>query len=596
MKPGGRHKVVEKVSTEELKTQLKNIFKSLKPFYFLLILTIIFAIFGAIFTIIGPSQLTKITDAIVEGFIYGIDISYVTKISAFLLTLYILSFVFSYVKDIIMSYVTQKYTKSLRKDITEKINKLPLKYFDKNETGDILSRVANDTDTISQTLNQSIGSLTSAVVLLIGVLIMMFKTSIPMTLTTIFSTIIGFILMIVIILYSQKYFIKGQEKLGELNGHIEEVYSSLTIVKAYNGQNIVKNKFNKLNESLNEATFKSQFFSGLMMPVVGFIGNFSYVSVCIVGSYLVMNETITFGVIVAYMVYVRLFASPLSSIAQAFSSLQATAAASRRVYNFLEEEEEKRGVIKKYLLSDKVKGEIEFKNVSFGYTKNKLIIKNFSSKFKPGSKIAIVGPTGSGKTTLVNLLMRFYDIKKGDILIDGININDLSRENVHDLFTMVLQDTWVFDGTIEENIIFNNQNATLEDVIRVTKEVGLYHLIQTMPEGFNTKLGDSELLSTGEKQLLTIARAMLDESPFLILDEATSNVDVRTEKKVQLATDKLMKNKTTFVIAHRLSTIKNADVILLLKDGNIIEQGTHDELLKVKGFYFELYNSQFEKI
>ncbi len=590
----------QKISTEklngiELKEQIKKLIINLKPYSLLIIIAFILSIAGSIFTIIGPNQLSKLTDAIVNGMLVGINLGYVRKITIILVLLYLFSFIFSYLQDVIMAYVTQKFTKKIRNNISLKINKLPLKYFDNNQTGDILSRVSNDVDVISQSLSQSIGGLTSALTTLIGVVIMMLITNLWMTLTAISASLIGFLIMFIILSKSQKYFIRQQAELGKLNGHIEEIYSSHNVVKTYNGAENAKNKFNSYNETLFENAFKSQFLSGLMVPIMNFIGNFSYVAVCLVGAYLVMNNQITFGVIVAYMVYVRLFSSPLATIAQAANSLQLTFAASKRVFEFLDEEEITNEEHKtQKILPQNVKGNIKFENVKFGYNPEKLVIKGFSTNIKSGSKIAIVGPTGAGKTTLVNLIMRFYEIDSGKIIIDDIDIKELTRENIHDLFCMVLQDTWVFDGSIKENIIFNKENITDEEIKNVCKAVEIDHLIKSLPNGYNTILGDNETLSAGEKQLLTIARGMLESAPFLILDEATSNVDVRTEKIVQRAMDKLMVGKTSFIIAHRLSTIKNADLILVIKDGNIIEQGNHNELMKNQNYYFELYNSQFE--
>ena len=494
-----------------------------------------------------------------------------------------------------MAIVTNKCAKNLRKDISEKINRLPLKYFDKNSYGDVLSRVTNDVDTIAQSLNQSLGNLVSAITLFFGALIMMFVTDFTMAITAILSSLIGFAFMMVILKRSQKYFNEQQKQLGNLNGHIEEIYGGHNIVKVYNAMDEATDEFDKINERLYQSNRKSQFLSGLMPPFMSFIGNFGYVAVCVVGALLVMNDKITFGVIVAFMIYIRLFTNPLTQIAQGMTSLQSTGAASERVFNFLEEKEMDQEENKKVLERDEVKGNIEFKNIEFGYDSDKTIIKNFSAKAKSGEKIAIVGPTGAGKTTIVNLLMKFYEINKGDIIIDGISIHDLTRENIHDLFTMVLQDTWVFNGTILENIKYNNESISDDDVKRVCKVVGLDHYIKSLPQGYNTILKEVESLSSGQKQLLTIARAMLDDKPFLILDEATSSVDTRTEELVQVAMDKLSENKTSFIIAHRLSTIKNADLILVMKEGNIIEQGNHKSLLKKNGFYADLYNSQFQK-
>ena len=493
-----------------------------------------------------------------------------------------------------MTDVSNKFAQKLRSNISVKINKLPLRYFDNNLSGDILSRVTNDVDTIAQSMNQSLSSLVSAITLFIGSIIMMFYTNYIMAITAIVSSLFGFIFMAKILSKSQKYFTARQVELGKLNGHIEEVYSGLNVVKAYNGKKESDEKFDKLNKSVYECNRKSQFLSGLMMPMMGFIGNFGYVAVCIVGALLVSKDMITFGVIVAFIMYVRLFTNPLSQIAQGLTSLQSTAAASERVFEFLDEQEMVEENPKFALKKEEVKGHIEFKNVKFGYNKDKTIIKDFTANIKPSSKIAIVGPTGAGKTTIVNLLMKFYEINSGDIKIDGVSIKDLSRENIHSLFTMVLQDTWLFNGTVFENIAYNNENVTKEDVIKACKEVGVHHFIKTLPNGYDSRITDSESVSSGQRQLLTIARGMIEDAPLLILDEATSNVDTRTEELVQKAMDKLSEGKTSFIIAHRLSTIKNADLILVMKDGNIIEQGSHNELMKKKGFYADLYNSQFE--
>ncbi|MBR1413633.1 MAG: ABC transporter ATP-binding protein [Bacilli bacterium] len=510
--------------------------------------------------------------------------------------IYLISALFNFIESICMTLVSNNFAKELRSDISDKINKLPLKFFDKHQTGDILSRVTNDVDTIAQTLNTSLGTLVSAIALFIGSIIMMFYTNWIMALTAIFASVFGFIFMALVLGRSQKYFNARQIELGKLNSHIEEIYSGITIVKAYNGEKEANKKFDKLNKSVYECNRKSQFLSGLMMPMMQFIGNFGYVAVCIVGALLVSNDKITFGVIVAFILYVRLFTSPLSQIAQAATSLQSAAAASERVFEFIDEEEMiDESSLSKKLDKNKVKGNIEFKNVVFTYDGNdKPTIKNFSAKVKNGEKIAIVGPTGAGKTTMVNLLMKFYNINDGDILIDGVSINDLSRENIHELFTMVLQDTWLFEGTIKENIIYNRENVSDEKLKEVCKTVGIDHFIKTLPKGFDSIISDNDSVSSGQRQLLTIARGMIEDAPFLILDEATSNVDTRTEELVQKAMDKLTEGRTSFIIAHRLSTIKNADLILVMKDGNIIEQGNHNELMKQKGFYADLYNSQFE--
>ena len=524
------------------------------------------------------------------------NIDKIKNIAILLICIYLISAIFEYFEAILMTDVSNNFARKLRGNISSKINKLPLKYFDKHAIGDILSRVTNDVDTIAQSMNQSLSTLVSAITLFVGTTIMMFVTNSVMAITAIFASLFGFVFMALVLAKSQKYFVAKQNELGALNGHIEEVYSGLNVVKTYNGEKISNEKFDELNDKLYKANWKSGFLSGLMMPMMSFIGNFGYVAVCVVGALLALNGHISFGVIVAFIVYVRLFVSPLSQIAQAMTSLQSTAAASERVFEFLDEKEmADESNIKTTLDKEKVKGNIEFKNVEFKYEGNdKPTIKNFSAKAKAGEKVAIVGPTGAGKTTMVNLLMKFYDINKGEILIDGVSTKDLTRSNIHDLFTMVLQDTWVFNGSIKDNIIYNTSDVSMEMVESVCKTVGLDHFIKTLPNGYDTILSDNDSVSAGQRQLLTIARGMIQNAPFLILDEATSNVDTRTEELVQKAMDKLTEGKTSFIIAHRLSTIKNADLILVMNEGNIIEQGTHDELMKQNGFYAELYNSQFK--
>lgn len=524
------------------------------------------------------------------------NIDKIKNIAILLICIYLISAIFEYFEAILMTDVSNNFARKLRGNISSKINKLPLKYFDKHVIGDILSRVTNDVDTIAQSMNQSLSTLVSAITLFVGTIIMMFVTNSVMAITAILASLFGFVFMSLVLSKSQKYFVAKQNELGALNGHIEEVYSGLNVVKTYNGEKISNEKFDELNDKLYKANWKSGFLSGLMMPMMSFIGNFGYVAVCVVGALLALNGHISFGVIVAFIVYVRLFVSPLSQIAQAMTSLQSTAAASERVFEFLDEEEmADESNIKTTLDKEKVKGNIEFKNVEFKYDGNdKPTIKNFSAKAKAGEKVAIVGPTGAGKTTMVNLLMKFYDINKGEILIDGVSTKDLTRSNIHDLFTMVLQDTWVFNGSIKDNIIYNTSDVSMEMVESVCKTVGLDHFIKTLPNGYNTILNDNDSVSAGQRQLLTIARGMIQNAPFLILDEATSNVDTRTEELVQKAMDKLTEGKTSFIIAHRLSTIKNADLILVMNEGNIIEQGNHEELMKQNGFYAELYNSQFK--
>ena len=525
------------------------------------------------------------------------DFTAIKNIALFLAIIYIASAIFSFFGHYIMATVSNNFAKDLRSKIITKINKLPLRYFDRNSTGDILSRITNDVDTVAQTMSQSIGSLVGAITLLIGSVIMMFVTNWIMAICAIVSSLLGFSIMAIILKKSQKYFIQRQVELGNMNGHIEEIYSGHNVVKVYNGKKQADEKFDTLNEKVFDAIRKSQFLSGLMQPIMAFIGNFSYVVVCVVGALLAMNGYITFGVIVAFIVYVRLFTNPLSQIAQAMTSLQSAAAASERIFEFIEAEEmSDESALTKHLDRDKVKGNITFEHVKFGYDSDRIIIKDFSAKVKPGEKIAIVGPTGAGKTTMVNLLMKFYEINSGDIKIDGVSINELTRENVHDLFTMVLQDTWVFNGTVRENIVYNRENVSDYELKQVCKVVGVDHFIKSLPNSYDTIIEDNDSISSGQKQLMTIARGMLDNAPFLILDEATSNVDTRTEELVQKAMDKLMEGRTSFIIAHRLSTIKNADLILVMNEGNIIEQGSHDELMKQNGFYASLYNSQFEKV
>ena len=559
-----------------------------------IIAAIVLAIAGSILNIVGPGKLSDITDLITEGLFTGIDIDAVLSIVLLLVVLYALGFLFSIFQGIIMATVTQRVSKTLRTDISGKINRLPLRYFDGTSTGNILSRVTNDVDTIGQTLNQSLGTLVTSLASFLGALVMMVYTNWIMALSAVAATIIGFVLMMLIISRSQKYFTQQQNELGILNGHIEETYAGHNVVKAYNGEKKAKKTFQKMNETLYTCAWKSQFMSGLMQPLMAFIGNFGYVVVCIVGALLALNGSISFGVIVAFMLYIRMFTQPLTQLAMAATNLQSTAAASERVFEFLAQPEMEDESDKKVLLAD-AKGDVEFRNVRFGYNPDKIIIQNFSAKAKAGQKIAIVGPTGAGKTTMVNLLMRFYDVQGGEILIDGTPIQSLPRENVRSLFCMVLQDTWLFEGTIWENIVYAKQGVTDDEVIRASKAVGLHHFIKTLPNGYDTMLGDNASLSAGQRQLVTIARAMIQNAPMLILDEATSSVDTRTEVLIQNAMDQLMAGRTSFVIAHRLSTIRNADLILVMKDGDIIESGNHEDLMKQNGFYAELYNSQFEQ-
>ena len=590
----GRNRVNEK--PKDLKLAVKKLIKYLNKFMPLIIIALVLAILSSVFSIIGPNKLSDLTDEIAKGIMTGIDFEAITSIAVFLLTIYLISALFNYIQGFIMATVANNFAKSLRTQISQKINKLPLRYFDTHSFGDILSRVTNDVDTIGMTLHQSLGTLVSAITLFIGSIIMMFYTNWILAITGIVSSLLGFIFMFIILAKSQKYFNARQVELGNLNGHIEEIYSNHNVVRVYNGMNEASEKFDDLNNRVFVCNKKSQFLSGLMQPIMNFIGNFSYVAVCIVGALLVMNDAISFGVIVAFMVYVRLFTNPLSQIAQGMTNLQTTAAASERVFEFLEEPEmEEETNITKHLDANNVQGNIVFNHIKFSYDGKKTIIKDFSCDVHKGEKIAIVGPTGAGKTTMVNLLMKFYNITDGDIRIDGVSTKELSRENVHDLFIMVLQDTWLFNGTIRDNIKYNKENVTDEQIMEACKTVGIDKFVKSLPGGLNYVLEDNDSISAGQKQLLTIARGMIKDAPFLILDEATSSVDTRTEELVQQAMDKLTEGRTSFIIAHRLSTIRNADLILVMNEGNIIEQGNHDELMKKNGFYAELYNSQFKK-
>jgi ATP-binding cassette, subfamily B, multidrug efflux pump len=575
-------------------SSLKQLVIYCKAYFPIIIFALILAMTAAIFSIIGPDQLSKMTDYITAGLMGDIDLDAVYDVAILLVFLYGLGFIFNYVQGYIMATVTQRISKQLRRDISVKINRLPLKYFDNTTTGDVLSRVTNDVDMVGQTMNQSISSLITAITMFVGSLIMMFYTNWIMAIAAILSTFIGFAFMFFIISKSQKYFAQQQQELGKLNGHIEEIYSGHNVVKAYNAEQQAKDDFFAINTRLYESAWKSQFMSGLMMPLMMFIGNFGYVVVCIVGAALAVNGHISFGVIVAFMLYIRLFTQPLQQIAQAATNLQSTAAASGRVFEFLSEEELAVEEEKTAKLAN-IKGDVEFKHVRFGYSEDKTIIEDFSVQVAAGQKVAIVGPTGAGKTTLINLLMRFYEINGGEITIDGIPTNEMTREALHELFCMVLQDTWIFEGSIRDNIVYSREGVSDEEVEAACKAVGLHHFIKTLPNGYDTILDDKTSLSAGQKQLITIARAMVKMAPLLILDEATSSVDTRTELLIQTAMDKLTEGKTSFVIAHRLSTIKNADLILVMKDGDIIEAGTHKELIEKNGFYAELYNSQFEE-
>ena len=572
----------------------KKLFGYCNKYTAAIVVALVCAALGTVLTLMGPDKLSHMTDTITAGLQSSIDMDEVFAIAITLVIMYVLSWIFSAVQGWTMATVTQRVSKQMRTDISKKINRLPMWFYNRTTTGDVLSRVTNDVDTIAQSLNQSLSNMVHAIILFVGSFIMMLTTNGWMTLTAVVSSLLGFVFMFSIMGRSQKYFSRQQICLGDLNGHIEEMYAGHTVVKAYNGEENSGIAFDKMNRKLQESGFRAQCLAGLMQPIMGFIGNLGYVAVCVVGGALALNGKIGFGVIVAFMMYVRYFTQPLSQIAQAMQSLQSAAAAGERVFEFLEAEEMEDESHKITELGD-VKGTVEFEHVKFGYEdSDRTIIHDFSAVAKPGQKIAIVGPTGAGKTTMVNLLMRFHEIQNGEIRIDGVSTKELTREEVHDQFCMVLQDTWLFEGTVRENLMYCADDVSDEKMVKACKAVGLHHFIKTLPKGYDTVLNDQTNLSQGQKQQLTIARAMIADKPMLILDEATSSVDTRTEQQIQSAMDKLMENRTSFVIAHRLSTIKNADLILVMKDGDIIESGNHEDLLEQNGFYAELYNSQFE--
>jgi len=597
MGPGGPHRgpAGGGEKAKDLVGTWKKLLGYCRRYRVVFVIALVCAAAGTILTLIGPDMLSKMTDTVSAGILPGasIDMDRVRQIGFTLIAFYAAGYLLSAIQGWIMATVTQRVTKEMRSDISRKINRLPIWFYNRTTTGDVLSRVTNDVDTIGQSLNQSIGNLLTSVILFLGSLMMMLITDRWMTLAAVLSSILGFVVMFGIMGRSQKYFTRQQKALGELNGHIEEMYTGHTVVKAYNGEAEAQRIFDRMNRNLCESGFRAQCLSGLMMPVMGFIGNLGYVTVCVAGGAMALNGKISFGVIVAFMMYVRYFTQPLSQIAQAVQSLQSAAAAGERVFEFLEaqEMEDESGKCEE---PGSGAGVVEFDHVRFGYEDSgEIIIHDFSARAEAGQKIAIVGPTGAGKTTMVNLLMRFHEIQGGEIRIDGIPTSQMTREAVHSRFCMVLQDTWLFEGTVRENLVYNNENISDEKIKEACRAVGLHHFIRTLPKGYDTVLGDQINLSQGQKQQLTIARAMIADKPMLILDEATSSVDTRTEQQIQTAMDKLMENRTSFVIAHRLSTIRNADLILVMKDGDIIESGNHEELLARNGFYADLYNSQF---
>lgn len=570
-------------------TQMKPYIKGFQlPF----VIAVTGAIISSIITVFGPYKLREITNLITDGLVGEMDLGAISNIGLFLAFLYVVGSLINYAQGYAISDMIQHFSKRLRTAIAEKINRLPLSYFDSHSQGDTLSRVTNDVDTVGQSLTQSLGTLISSVLLLIAVLFMMFYTNVALSFVTIGSVLLGFVFSAVLMAKSQRYFQEQQSNLAAINGYVEEMYSGHNVITSYNGAEKTRLAFNALNQNLYTSMWKSQFISGIMFPLMNFVGNFGYVMVVIVGATMAINGSISMGTIVAFMVYVRIFSQPLSQIAQGITTLQSASAAMGRVFEFLAEADMEDDSHKLQQLTS-VKGHVQFKDVFFGYNPDKTIIHDFSAEAKAGQKIAIVGPTGAGKTTIVNLLMKFYDIERGQIMIDGVDIKDMQRSEVHDAFSMVLQDTWLFEGTIKENLIYNQKDITDQAVVEAAKAVGVHHFIMTLPDGYDTVLDDTVSLSVGQKQLLTIARALLKDAPLLILDEATSSVDTRTEELIQKAMDKLMEGRTSFVIAHRLSTIRNADLILVMRDGNIIEQGSHDQLMEQGGFYADLYNSQF---
>lgn len=587
---------------KDFKATMKNLLTYLKPYRVSILIVIILAICSSAFAIVGPKMLGKATTRLFEGLVQkvmgtgaGIDFTYIGKILILLIGLYLISAIFSFVQSFVMAKVAQKISYNMRKAISQKINKLPLKYFDKRTHGEVLSRVTNDVDTVSQTLNQTMAQLISSITTIVGVLIMMLTISGIMTVASLIIIPASMMLILVVVKKSQKYFMQQQEYLGHINGHVEEMYSGHNIMKAFNGEARSVKKFNELNNTLYKSAWKSQFLSGMMMPIMTFIGNIGYVFVAILGGWLTIKNKIEVGDILSFVQYVRSFMQPIGQTAQIANVLQSTAAAAERVFTFLDEEEEKDDATAVSVSPTDIVGNVTFKNVHFGYNPDRIIINDFSTNIKPGQRIAIVGPTGAGKTTIVKLLMRFYELNAGDIYIDQHNIKDLKRSDLRKMLGMVLQDAWLFNGTVMENIRYGKVDATDEEIIEAAKAAHVDHFVHTLPNGYNMVLNEeTSNISQGQKQLLTIARAILADPKILILDEATSSVDTRTEVLIQKAMENLMKNRTSFIIAHRLSTIKDADLILVMNNGDIVEQGTHKSLLSDNGFYASLYNSQFE--
>lgn len=586
----------EKASKGEMASAMKKIIEYMKGSVGIVAVALVLAALGAVLTIIGPDKVGEITDLMADGLMTGIDLKAVARVGIFLGAIYISSSLFTFIQQYIMATVTLKMSYRMRSDLSRKINCVPQKYFNSHSQGDILSRITNDVSTLQQGLTNSLPTIISAAAQFVGCLIMMFVTEWRLALISLFITFLGLFLIVFIMSKSQKFFLDRQESLGKLNGYVEEMYSGHEVVRISRGAGNVKKHFAGLNEAVYNANWKSQFLSGIMQPLMNVIGNLAYVAVCVFGSMLALNGTITFGVIISFILYVRLFTSPLGQIAQGMTNMQTASASAQRIFDFIESEELSDESDKSSEMPE-VKGNVSFENVRFSYpdTPDKVIIKNFSAEVKAGQKVAIVGPTGAGKTTMVNLLMRFFEINSGSISIDGTPISQLSRETVHNMFSMVLQDTWLFEGTVRENLVYNMEGISDESLERVCKACGLDKFVHTLPEGFDTVLSESVAISAGQKQLLTIARAMLQNAPMLILDEATSSVDTRTELLIQRAMDKLTKGRTSFVIAHRLSTIKNADLILVMRDGDVIESGNHETLMAKGGFYAELYNSQFDQ-